>query len=357
MPVPVLLDATPLARGHGQRGIGTALRHMIEHLPHTRRPTLLTLPGQEIPSGFGRRDFRWPRWPTHRIPDPWPSLRLHDALLSDPPELFHATQPELTPDPHRVPTVITCYDLIPLHRPMRDPLQRFSYGTYLQRLTRAARIITISNAVRDDLGAQLGIPESRVDVVYLGPPPAHEPAGLTPSTPYVLYSNSIESHKNPRLVIDAFARIRDVDLVMTGPWSRRRLGRLQAHAERIGAADRIHWLGYVDARYLAALRRDALATVTPSLLEGFGFPVLESLIAGTPALASDIPALREAGGDAAVYLPADDPAAWADAIEALRTGGDRDAIATRGRAHAATFDWDRTARETIAVWDEVGDRA
>lgn len=354
MPVPVLLDATPLARGHGQRGIGTALRHLVEHLAHQRRPTLLTLPGQEIPPEFGRRDFRWPKWPTHRIPDPWPSMKLHDALLADPPGLFHATQPELTPDPHIVPTVITCYDLIPLHRPIRNPLHRFAYGTYLQRLTRAEHIITISHAVRDDLAAQLGIPESRVHVIHLGPPPVHTPAGVTPKTPYVLYSNSIEPHKNPRLIIDAFAAVRGVDLVMTGPWSRRRRDRLERHAERVGAASRIHWLGYVEPSYLAALRRDALATATPSTMEGFGFPVLESLLAGTPALAADIPALREAGGDAAVYLPLDDPTAWADAIHELRGQDERrEEMAERGHRHAATFDWDRTARETVMVWDEA----
>ncbi len=353
MRVPVLLDATPLARGHGQRGIGTALRDLLDHLPHTRRPALLTLPRQEIPAGFGRRDFRWPKWPMHRIPDPWPSLKLHDALLADPPDLFHATQPELTPDPHLVPTVITCYDLIPLHQPMRNPFQRFAYGTYLQRLTRAPHIITISEAVRDDLAAQLGIPESRVHVVRLGPPRMYPAAGPTPPMPYVLYSNSIEPHKNPALIVEAFAHVRGVDLVMTGPWSRRRLKRLMDRADRIGAGDRIHWLGYVDRAHLAALRRDALATVTPSLIEGFGFPVLESLLAGTPALAGDIPALREAGGDAAVYLPTDDPRAWADAIASIAAGTDREAMADRGRAHAATFDWDRTARETIAVWDEA----
>lgn len=357
MSAPVLFDATPLARGHGQRGIGTALRNLLEHLPHTRRPTLLTLHDQMIPPGFGRRDVKWPKWPTHRIPDPWPSMKLHEHLEADPPALFHATQPEVTPDPHRIPTVITCYDLIPLHYPMRNPLQRFSYGTYLQRLSHASHIITISAAVRDDLATQLGIPESRVHVVQLGPPRQHEPVGRTPTAPYVLYSNSIEPHKNPGVVIDAFAHVRGVELVMTGPWSGRRLKRLVQRAERVGAADRIRFLGYVDAGYLAALRRDAVATVTPSRIEGFGFPVLESLMAGTPALASDTPALREAGGDAAIYLDPDDPHSWADAITTLSTASDREQMAAVGRAHAAEFDWDRTARETIAVWDDALNRA
>ncbi len=349
----VLFDATPLARGHGQRGIGQALRHLIEHMPLAGRPTLLIVRSQIPPAGFHTREFRWPRWPLSRIPDPWPSLHLHDHLRKDPPGLFYATQPELTPDPHLVPTVINCHDLIPLHRPLRNPLHRHAYSTYLQRLTRAKRIVSVSHATAADLTASLGIPASRIDVVHHGTPDIIAPHGAVPERPYVLYGNSLEAHKNAAMAIDAVARTPDVDLVMTGMWSRRRLEALKRRAATTSAADRIHWLGYVDAAHLAALRRGAVAVLVPSLLEGFGFPVLESLAVGTPALASDIPALREAGGEVATYLPTDDPAAWADAIAAARDPAERDRVAHEGPAHAAGFSWQRAAAETVASWQRA----
>ncbi len=354
----VLLDATPLARGHATRGIGVATYELITALaavrPPDQRPDLLITNDQDPPAGFTTHRVGWPRWRAHRVPDPWPALRVHDVLETLGPRLFHATQPDLVPDPRKLATTIACYDLIPLHEPMHNPLHRHAYGTYIQRLAQAQLVLAISQATADDLTAHLGIPAERIRVVHLGLPPAPTPDGATPTRPYVLYANSIESHKNPRLAIDALARTRDIDLVMAGTWSRRRLARLRDHAVAAGVAERVHWLGYVSSAHLAALRRDAVAVVIPSRREGFGLPVLEALAAGTPAIAADIPALREAGGEVAIYLDPDDAGAWARTIERLRDHLDeRTQIGARGRAHAAAFTWERTAEATIDAWREV----
>jgi glycosyltransferase involved in cell wall biosynthesis len=352
----VLFDATPLARGHATRGIGTATRELVAALarvrPPDQRPELLVTTTQDIPDGFSSHRFSWPRWRVPRIPDPWPALHLNVALDRLRPRLFHAMQPQLMPDPATHPTSVTCYDLIPLHLPMRNPLDRHVYATFLQRLTRARMILAISQATADDLTEQLGIPPERIRVVYLGLPPAAVPSGPTPDAPYVLYTNGIEAHKNPETVIRAIARIRDVNLVMTGTWSRRRLSRLRALADAISVGSRMHWAGYTSAEQLAALRRDARAVVVPSRMEGFGFPVVEALAAGTPVIASDIPALREAGGSVASYVDADDVDAWSAAISAAAESTDDSARET-GPAHAATFSWDHTAEATIDAWREV----
>ena len=108
-----------------------------------------------------------------------------------------------------------------------------------------------------------------------------------------------------------------VRLVMTGPWSSRRVARLRRYAEAVDAAHRVMWLGYVPAERLAALRANALALVVPSWKEGFGLPVLEGMSAGVPVIASDTPALREAGGDAALYLSLGDARVWGAAIGEL----------------------------------------
>jgi glycosyltransferase involved in cell wall biosynthesis len=78
------------------------------------------------------------------------------------------------------------------------------------------------------------------------------------------------------------------------------------------------------------------------------------MAAGVPVLASDIPALREAGGDAARYLPPADAAAWGRAIGELAADpGARRAGAEAGAAQAARFTWERTAELTVLAWREV----
>jgi len=118
--------------------------------------------------------------------------------------------------------------------------------------------------------------------------------------------------------------------------------------QRAGADGRVEWMGLLSPGQLAAVRKGALAALVPSRKEGFGLPVLEAMAAGVPVLASDTPALREVGGDAAAYLPADDPGAWAEAIGALASDGVlREARAEAGLRRAATFSW-RRAAEAVA---------
>jgi glycosyltransferase involved in cell wall biosynthesis len=360
MPAPVLLDITPLDRGHANRGIGTAVRGLVSglaQLSEPARPALLARRDQPTPDGFAVHRVPWPRWPLGRIPDPWPHLTVERTVRRLPFRLFHATQADFVPARRDRPLVATCYDLIPLHMPLRNPLHRHRYATYLARLRAADRIVTISQATADDLEGSLGIPRDRIRVAPLGLPATPEPHGPTPSAPYVLYANSIEPHKNPHLLVAALRGVpAEVELVMCGLWSTRRRETLEQAFVAQGLADRVHLLGHVPADRLAALRRDARAVLIPSRLEGFGLPVLEALAAGTPVLAADIPALHEAGGDLATYVPVGDIEAWAQAI--TRVAADdthRRAVAERGPMHAATFTWDRTATLTASVWREVLD--
>ena len=105
-------------------------------------------------------------------------------------------------------------------------------------------------------------------------------------------------------------------------------------------------MGLLPPGRLAAVRAGALAALVPSRKEGFGLPVLEAMAAGVPALASDTPALREVGGDAATYLPADDPGAWArgDREPRLRPGPAGGRGPRRDGARAGAFSWRAAAR-------------
>ena len=113
----------------------------------------------------------------------------------------------------------------------------------------------------------------------------------------------------------------------------------------------VELLGWVAEDDLADLYRGASVYVFPSLFEGFGLPVLEAMARGCPVIASDIPALREVGGDAAVYVDALDPTAIASAV--CRVIGDQDVraeFASAGRARAVSFTWARAAAATAGVF-------
>ncbi|HEY7048987.1 MAG TPA: glycosyltransferase family 1 protein [Jatrophihabitantaceae bacterium] len=113
----------------------------------------------------------------------------------------------------------------------------------------------------------------------------------------------------------------------------------------------VHVLGRIPDDELGVVLRRAAALVMPSRAEGFGLPVAEAMAVGTPVIASDIPALAEVAGDAAVLVPPGDPVALAGAIDELL--GDETSLrklADAGRARALDYDWDAVARRAWALY-------
>ncbi len=204
---------------------------------------------------------------------------------------------------------------------------------------RAARVVAVSERTRRDLVRAYGIPESRVVVIPHGVDPAYRP-GERPSRDYVLFVGAVQERKDPRAALEA-ARTVGLPLVVAGPVKD---AGLAAELERCGA----RLAGYVEQRELAELYRNAACLVLPSRFEGFGLPVLEAMASGTPVVCADEPALREVGGDAAVFVPA---GRVADGIE--RALADRERLVAAGLARARLFSWEETARRTVAVYLEV----
>jgi glycosyltransferase involved in cell wall biosynthesis len=114
--------------------------------------------------------------------------------------------------------------------------------------------------------------------------------------------------------------------------------------------DRIHHLERLDRPTLAAVMRRAEALLFPSLLEGFGLPVLEAMACGLPVITSNRSSLPEVAGKAALYVDPDDPAGIAAAITRLaREPALRQQLAEAGRRRAARFTWENAAAATAAV--------
>ena len=176
--------------------------------------------------------------------------------------------------------------------------------------------------------------------------------GLEPQR-YVLALGSVSPNKNVKLVGEAFAQFSGLNL---------RLAVAGGRANRVFSdynvqnSPHIAALGYVPDRAVRALYENALCFVFPSFYEGFGIPPLEAMLCGCPVIVSDIPALRETCGNAALYCDPHDPQSLARHIRALAEGPElRDRLRELGLARAREFTWERSAEMLMDVVREVRD--
>jgi glycosyltransferase involved in cell wall biosynthesis len=176
----------------------------------------------------------------------------------------------------------------------------------------------------------------------------------------VLYLGGADPRKNVATLLAAFAdhvapRAPGLRLVVAGAGLRDAASLGPEAAERLRrAGDAVHVLDAVPDDALAALYAGAAVFVFPSLHEGFGLPPLEAMACGAPVVSSDRGALREVLGDAPLYVDALAPAAIADAILAVAADPAlAHRLAERGRAQAARYSWDATARGLLAAIEEA----
>jgi len=271
-----------------------------------------------------------------------------------------------------IPFVLTIHDLIAFTHPLfckGSTVKHFA--TIMPRnVEKASRICVPSEFVKRELLKQFSnCSPGKVSVVPFAP--ATKPSGVTRKEarrvlaekygldkPYFLFVGNLEIKKNLPTLLRAFfaARMRckfPHMLVLAGrPGFSYSV--VRSAYEGLAMEEMLFQPGFVPQEDLPLFYRGATALCFPSLVEGFGLPVLEALQEGTPCLLSDIPPFRELAGDCATYVPMADLVAWREAIERivdekLPKPGVEDARVRR----ASGFTWERTARATMSVYKSL----
>ncbi len=336
----ILLDTDPLSSGHADRGIGRytfELRESLAKLPHIELTTDKTSPNIDL---------------------------IHFPTV----DLFSPTLPFVFNKPY----IVTIHDLIPLRFPQHYPVGIKGKIYFLRQkllIQRARVIITDSHESRADICRFLHISPAKVVVVPLGVSQKfkHEAESVTKpvlarskiKSPYILYVGDINYNKNLPIFLESLTHLpANVNLVLVGknfkPAAIPEWHSIQSTINEFNIKERVRFITDVphsDQKTINSIFSQAAVYVQPSLVEGFGLPVLEAMACGCLVICSSTPALREVGGSVAYYAKPQvkDLAIAIKKVLSLAPSTKKEKR-REGVAWSRGFTWQRTAAATALVY-------
>ncbi len=298
--------------------------------------------------------------------------RFTDLVFDARPDMLHCTYQM----PLRVKgacNVYTIHDLVPLRLPYTTlDNKRLTYRLLRKIAKDADHIVTVSENSRRDIIQLLGVPEDRVTNTYEAVEFPRElverPDDLIAEQlsgsynldlrEYLLFYGALEPKKNVGRLIDAYLLSAvDIPLVITGAvgWGNQVEARVLKDLQDGHGSKRVYHFEYVSLPMLVTLIRGARAVLFPSLYEGFGLPVLEAMLLGTPVVTSRTSSLPEIAGEAALYVNPYDIDDMAQAIKTITADeGLRRELSRRGRVQAQLFSIARYRERIAALYERIG---
>ncbi|MDQ4145740.1 MAG: glycosyltransferase family 4 protein [Actinomycetota bacterium] len=346
----VAFDVGPLMGT--QTGVGRYARELVESLEV--RGTDIRRYAVALRGATDDSVARW-RAPARSVQEVWrrtgrPAI---ERLVGD-VDVVHATNFVL-PALRSAAGVVTVHDLSFLRS------DTFPGGERLRTLVpwsveRAARVITPTAAVADEVTDYFGVERERISATHEGVSPLFFGAGRLSDTtladlgirpPFAVAAGTIEPRKNLPRLLQAWRRAADQmkewTLVLAGP---------RGWGPELPETPGVVLTGWIGDETLPGLLSAADLFCYPSLYEGFGLPPLEAMATGTAVVAGDYPCAREVLGDAALIVDATDVEALAQAlIDLADDPGRRKSLGYAGKARASGFTWERTATQTLAAYE------
>ncbi len=366
----LLFEATAALKQHAgigryARGLVGALARYYPDLP------LVLVASRDAPAPPKAWPFPLRRWPFGERLGVilWQRLRvpLFADMLVGQGDLFHSPDFVLPPL-RRTPGVVTIHDLSFLVYPQYavPGLEYYLRGAVPRAVRRAHVVLADSENTRRDLLRFWDVPPDKVHVLYPGLAPHFQPVRASEILEtvreryrlpqhFILGVSRLEPRKNFLGLIQSFNRFKAQTglphhLVIAGGkgWLYEPIFEAAA---RSPYREAIHFLGFVPDADLPALYTLADVFAYPSFYEGFGFPPLEAMACGTPVVCADNSSLPEVVGEAGVLLPAEDEAAWADALARVVTDKAlRERLVAAGYRQAARFTWEATAHRLVTIY-------
>ncbi len=348
----VLLDTTPLTNGNSGRGVGTYTRELLSALRSVKSAEPVVIQA------------------THELGTQVLDPAKHFEVVHYPYfDLFFETLPKLK----GVARIVTVHDVIPLVFPSAYPSGIRGGLRFLKqkfRLKSVDAIITDSMCSKRDIVKHLGINEHRVHVVPLAASPLLQPQTeyyqekytqeLELPEKYIVYVGDINYNKNLPTLLLALTGLPDVHLVVVSRTFRNTAipegKRLAEIIRENDLEERVHVLDVPSDKpeVLSAVISQARALVQPSLYEGFGLPVLEAMQVGAVVVSSNGGSLPEVAGEAAIMVEPTIIGLQEGIQEAWSLRGEeRQKRVQAGLDQAAKFSWQKTAQQTLAVYEHV----
>ncbi|MBU1126066.1 MAG: glycosyltransferase family 1 protein [Patescibacteria group bacterium] len=310
-----------------------------------------------LPSGWEVKILKWP------FKKGWTHIRLSLELFLRTPYVFFSPAHEIPFLTGRTKIVFTVHDiafhLLPNIYSAKDG--RRQEWSVKRAIEKATKLITVSETTKHDLVEHYGVDEARIVATPLAIFPdkfrvsdeekwrVKEKYHLGEKA-FVLSVGRIEKKKNISMLIRACKKAGQ-ECLLAGSFG---FGEEKIKEQIADSHGLVETLGYVPDKDLPGLVANAFAYVFPSHYEGFGIPALEAMAAGVPLIASDIPALREVAGDAALFAQPNREDEWVEALMKIRRNEDlRNTLIEKGYERISHFSWPKTAEQTWHILRSV----
>ncbi len=350
-----------------QTGVGRYTRNLVLNLQKVDRNNSYVLFVRPEDYGNIKSQIKNNKWRVVKNNIRWHSmaeqLRFPALIQKERVDLMHFPYFSV-PILYKNPYVVTIHDLIINHFSTGKASTLF-YPVYLTKreaykfiikkaAQNARKIITPSNATRDEVIDHLKIPENKIDVIYEASELKTQQSVVSSRQygKYFLYVGNAYPHKNLERLIQAFKKVssehRDLKLILVG-----QKDYFYQRLELKNNSDKIIFFGKASDEELAKFYTNAIALVIPSLMEGFGLPVLEAMSLRCLVLASDIPALKEIADDNAIYFDPQDENDIYSKLKDILQNNDKYKEEKLEKAYdrSQQFSWKKAAEQTLNVYE------